>query len=134
MNPRIRAALAVLAGVVVGGLVIGLIEMASPYRPPEGLDLQDRAALGQWINTLPFGAFGWLLVAYFLGSVASGFVANWLSKPTGYRPALIAGFGLFIAGLMNLLAIPNPIWFGVASSLIYFLGAWIGGRLSTRFT
>jgi uncharacterized membrane protein YjjB (DUF3815 family) len=132
MNPRIRAALAILAGVVVGGLVIGLIEMASPYRPPEGLDLNDRSALGHWISSLPFGAFGLLLLAYFLGSMAGGFVTNWLSKPTRYRPALIVGFALFVAGLMNLIAIPHPVWFTIASSLLYFLGAWLGGRLPIR--
>ena len=133
MNPRIRAALAILAGVVVGGLVIGLIEMASPYRPPEGLDLNDRTALGNWISTLPFGAFGLLLVAYFLGSMAGGFVTNWIARPTTYRPALSTGFALFVVGAINLVTIPHPVWFAVVSSCLYFIGARLGGRLQTRY-
>lgn len=132
MNPKLKATLAVLAGIFSGGLVIGLGEMASPYVPPVGTNINDTSKMGEWINTLPFAAFLYLLLSYFLGAAIGGWVSNRLSISTHYRPALLVGFGLFVAGLMNLIAIPHPLWFSIASSLIYFAGAWIGGRSVSR--
>lgn len=124
--------LAVAAGIVAGAVVIFLVEMFSPHTPPEGLDLTDKAKLGEWILTLPISAFAILLLAYFLGAAVGGWVTNLICAPTKYRPALVVGFGLFVAGLMNLIAIPHPMWFSIVSSLTYFAGAWIGGRVVNR--
>ena len=79
-------------------------------------------------GTLPVSAFLILLMAYFLGSAIGGFVTNKVAAPTRYHPALITGFGLFAAGAVNFFAFPHPIWFMATASILYFLGAWIGGR------
>ncbi|MDO8366270.1 MAG: hypothetical protein Q7T20_05690 [Saprospiraceae bacterium] len=132
MNPKFRALFAVLLGILAGGLVITLVEMMSPHTPPAGMNVNDPAKLGEWIATLPTSAFAILLLAYFLGSAVGGWVANQVAFKSHYRPALIVGFGLFVAGVMNLIAIPHPLWFSIVSSLIYFVGAWIGGRVVGR--
>jgi preprotein translocase subunit Sec61beta len=132
MNPKLRALFAVLAGILAGGLVIALVEMMSPHTPPAGMNINDTARLAEWIATLPMSAFAILLLAYFLGSAVGGYVANRVAAPTHYRPALIVGVGLFVAGVMNLISIPHPMWFAVSSSLIYFIGAWIGGRAAKQ--
>lgn len=132
MNPKFTAMFAVLAGILSGGLVISLVEMASPHTPPAGMNVNDAEKLSEWIATLPVSAFLILLLAYFLGSAVGGWVANRLAAKSHYRPALIVGFGLFVAGIMNLIAIPHPLWFSILSSLIYFAGAWIGGRMVAR--
>lgn len=132
MNPKLKAVLAVLAGILAGGLVIGLAEMVSPYEPPVGTNINDAEKIGEWIKTLPASAFMFLLLSYFLGAAVGGWVANRLASTTHYRPALLVGFGLFVAGLLNVLAIPHPLWFSLVSSVIYFAGAWIGGRSVRR--
>lgn len=132
MNPKFRALFAVLAGILAGGLAITLFEMASPHEPPAGMNVNDPAKLGEWVGTLPMSAFAILLLAYFLGSAVGAWVANRIAGPTQYRPALLVGFGLFVAGIINLIAIPHPWWFSIISSLIYFVGAWIGGRVVER--
>lgn len=129
MNPKLRIILAVVAGLVFGFVVIFLIELFSPYQPPADLDINDKAKFGEWVKTLPLSAFFILLLAYFLGSVAGGWLTNLIALPTKYRPALVTGFGLFVFGVMNLLMIPHPTWFAIVSSLVYFIGAWAGGRL-----
>lgn len=132
MNPKFKALLAILAGVLSGGIVIALIEMLSPHTPPPGTNVNDPEQLGAWIATLPLEAFVVLLLAYFLGSAVGGYVANRIAAKTPYRPALIVGVGLFVAGLMNLIAISHPLWFALLSSITYFVGAWIGGRVANR--
>jgi len=132
MNSKIRTILAVVAGLIAGSVVIALVQLFSPYQPPPDLDMNDRAKFGEWVNSLPLSALFIVLLAYFLGSVAGGWLTNLIAMPTKYRPALVTGFGLFMAGLMNLLAIPHPFWFAIVSSLIYFVGAWAGGRLTRK--
>lgn len=132
MNPKLRVILAILAGIVVGTIVMYWLEMISPYQLPPGMNENDPASLSAWVATLPISAFAIILLAYFLGSVTGGWVTNKIAASTPYRPALIVGFGLFVFGLMNLMAISHPTWFGVASSIIYFLGTWIGGRIAAR--
>ncbi|MDX2133380.1 MAG: hypothetical protein SFV52_01255 [Saprospiraceae bacterium] len=128
MHPQIRAALAVLAGVIAGGVAIAVIEMLSPYHPPAGICLTDKEAFGAWVATLPARAFVLLLLAYFVGSAIGGYVTNWVAQTTPYRPALFTGLVLFVVGLMHLVTVPHPVWFAVVSSLLYFAGAWVGGR------
>lgn len=131
MNPKLRTILAVVVGILVGAVVIFAVELFSPHQPPADLDINDKAKFAEWVKTLPFSAFFILLLAYFLGSVVGGWVTNLLAGPVRYRPALVTGLGLFVAGLMNLIAIPHPLWFAIVSSLTYFVGAWVGGRLAT---
>lgn len=132
MNPRIRSIFAVVAGILVGAVVIFLIQLFSPYQPPTELDFDDKTKVADWIKKLPTSAFAIALLAYFLGSVAGGWITNLVAGPTRFRPALVTGFGLFIMGVMNLIALPHPVWFAMVSSLLYFAGAWIGGRLAAR--
>ena len=130
MNPKLRTILAVVVGILVGAIVIFAVELFSPHQPPADLDINDKAKFAEWVKTLPFSAFFILLLAYFLGSVVGGWVTN-LVAGGRYRPALVTGLGLFVAGVMNLIAVPHPLWFAIVSSLTYFAGAWIGGRLAT---
>jgi MFS family permease len=132
LGQKERAFAAVFAGIIVGFIVIMAVEMLTPYHPPADISVEDKAKLGEWIAGLPFAAFAILLMAYFLGAATGGFVTNKIASPTRYRPALITGFGLFAAGIANVLSFPHPLWFVIASSLIYFIGAWIGGRAATR--
>ena len=123
---------AVLAGILSGGLIIALLESVSPHSPPAGMNISDSSKLSDWIATLPVSAFLILLMAYFLGAAVGGWVANRLTAKSQYRPALIVGFGLFVAGIMNLISIPHPLWFSIVSSSMYFVGAWVGGRVVAR--
>jgi hypothetical protein len=132
MNPQLRSILAVVTGIVAGSVVIFLIQLFSPYQPPEQLDLNDKSALAGWIRSLPMSALLIVLLSYFLGACTGGFFTNLIAGSTRFRPALVTGFGLFVAGIANLIAIPHPLWFAVVSSLLYFIGAWLGGRVADR--
>ena len=77
---------------------------------------------------IPLGAMLFVLLSYTVGSVAGGWVAARFAPGAGLRHAMFVAALLFGAGLMNLLTIPHPPWFWVASSAIYFLGAWSGAQ------
>ena len=132
MNPKLRALLSVLGGVIAGSFIILGAEMLSPFHPPADMNYNDRATMGACVKTLPMSAFLFLLMAYLLGSLVAGYITNWLSRPTHYRPALIAGTSFMASGFANLIDIPHPIWFGIVSSLVFLAGAWVGGKVAVN--
>jgi len=128
LRQKERAFAAIFAGLLTGFAVILIAEMVTPFHAPEGMNVDDKKQMGDWIAALPVAAFAILLMANFLGSAVGGFVTNKVAAPTRYRPALLTGFGLFAAGAANFVSFPHPMWFMVASAVLYFFGAWLGGR------
>lgn len=130
MNPVVRSILAVIGGMLVAFVVIAVIEAIGMrlYPPPPGLDPTDRESLKMLVASMPLAAKLCMLVAYAMGSVAGGWVAARFAPHARMMHAMIVAALLFGAGLMNLMTIPHPAWFWVASSAIYWLGAWSGAQ------
>lgn len=130
LNPVVRSILAVIVGMLVAFVVIGVIEAIGIklYPPPRGATPTDRESLKALVASMPLAAKLCMLLAYAAGSVAGGWMAALLAPRAKRMHAMIVAALLFGAGLMNLMTIPHPAWFWVASSLIYWLGAWSGAQ------
>lgn len=129
MNPRLRAGLGVLAGIVVANAVFAAFEWSSPYQPPAGLDFNDTRAMEAWIASLPNSVFYRVIAGYAVGAFLGGWLTNWIARPTPYRPALVTGMALFFASFVNLATIPHPEWFMWTATPTLVAFAWLGGKL-----
>lgn len=125
-----RSILAVIGGMLVAFVAIIVIESIGVklYPPPPGLNPTDPESLKALVASMPLAAKLCVLLAYAAGSVAGGWVAARLAPRAKMMHAMIVAALLFGAGLMNLMTIPHPVWFWVASSGIYWLGAWSGAQ------
>ena len=125
LNPIGKAILGTVAGVIVGGIMVGFSEKIghSFYPPPEGLDFNDPVVLKELIATLPVGAFLFVLLAYGLGAIAGSITGGLIG---GRNAAVIAGAILCLFGFMTLLMIPHPIWFGPSVLVVNGLGTILG--------
>lgn len=132
MNPKLRAALAVLAGIALANVVIFAVEWGSPYAPPADLDFNDTRAMEAWIGSLPASVFYRVIAGYAAGAFAGGWLTNYLARPTRYRPALVTGMALFFASFVNLATIPHPEWFMWTATVTLVVFAWLGGKLVSR--
>lgn len=132
MNPKLRAALAVLAGIFTANVVFIAFESSSPYHPPADMDYDDTLAMKAWVESLPASALYRVIAGYAVGAFLGGWLTNWLSRPTHYRPALVTGMALFFASFVNLATIPHPEWFMWTATPTLVLFAWLGGRLVRR--
>ncbi len=132
----LRRATAVVIGLMVGVFLIALIQASSVvlYPPPPGADLSDKDVLRDYIQSRPMGALILVLVAYAAGSFAGAATAAAVGRDEPRRVAITVGSLLLIAGILNLLQQPHPIWFAVASMLVYLPSAWLGGRLGEWLT
>lgn len=119
-----RSFLAVLVGVLAGGLVIAAVEALghAAFPLPAGADPQHLQP-----GDVPLPAFVAVLVAWALGAFVGGWVAAAVATRTA---AIVVGGILMLAGLANLVAIPSPLWFWVIGLLVFVPSALLGSRLA----
>ena len=120
----IRRFAAILAGLLAGGVSVGLIEWGNAlrYPMPDGLKLDDVEGIGKWIKTLPADAFATLAIAWAVGSFVGAFVASRLvAGRRAYAGCVVMGL-LTAATIFNLINLPHPLWLwpvGVGGCLIF---------------
>jgi hypothetical protein len=134
MPAVLRHALAVVIGVVVAVTIIMLFEGLNSqfFPPPPGLEHATTAEIAAWLRTLPTGAFLMVLAGYAFGAFAgSAATARFAPSRAAHLVGLFGAF-LLVASLMNLVALPHPVWFWVANVLLIVGGAWLGLRLGAR--
>ena len=103
------------------------------YPAPEGMDMNDPAAFGAWVTTLPVGALLGVEGSYVLGSLFAGFVGAVAQPAHGRVIALVCGVLFTLANIANVMMIPHPTWM-VILTMITFLplslaGAMLGAKL-----
>jgi len=133
----IRTILAVLGGVIAGGVVTGLLEalghLALPL--PEGLlpeDLTDRDALNAALARVPAANRLAVVAAWAGGALMAGWVTTVLARSNHLALAMLAGGGLLFAGLTNLIYIPSPLWMWGLGLAVFLPMSWLGHRLAPK--
>lgn len=130
MKEILRNTLAAMAGALVGILLISLIQLVSAklYPLPAGLNPADKAAMGEFIRTLPLAAKLLVLLSYLVGVTGGAWLAGRLSLTARSRQAGMVAALFAVASLMNLLSFPHPVWFWVANFAAVAAGAWLALR------
>lgn len=125
---------AVLAGLVVAVLEIACIQVVSSmiYPPPADLDMNNPEALGEYMANMPLSALLLVLVSYAVGTL----LGTWLATRLGYRRhfahGIAVGLLLVLAGVVNMISLPHPAWFAVASVVVFLVFTGVGIWLARR--
>lgn len=121
--------LGIVAGLVVGGLVVFLVESAghAMFPPPVGTDLSNPEAMKTLIASLPAGAIVMLLLGWFLGALAGAVTAKVIAKRD--MAAWIVGVIFVALTASNFIYIPHPVWMMAAGAALPLLAAWIATRV-----
>lgn len=134
MPAALRYVIAVVAGVVIAfATILGIERIGHRLYPfPAGVDVNDPAALGAWVASLPPAALAFPLAGWLLGSFAGGLAAAWIAAA---RPALFAGIigaVVLLGAAANFALIPHPAWIMIAAAVGVPSAAWLAGRLGRR--
>jgi hypothetical protein len=131
----VRSVLAVIAGFVAASAVMLIVESINGHvlypelgKMAEGVT--DREVIRELLAKAPVGALLVVLFGWFLGSVAGGFVAAWIGRSAPLAHALVLGILLTLAGIVNNLMIPPPLWFWLPTLLVFFPGVVLGARMA----
>ncbi|MFK7926899.1 MAG: hypothetical protein AB8H79_01830, partial [Myxococcota bacterium] len=123
---------AILALIVVLALNMAVILLNFVFFPlPEGVAMDDAAAMAAWMSDLPQTAFILPIVAHLVQAFAGGWVAARVGASIPMVLAMIIGGLSLLGGVLNLLQIPGPIWMW-AELPLYLVLAWAAGALEVR--
>ena len=135
MNPIIRNILAVLAGVVVGGVInMGIVKISGSIIPlPAGVDPTNSESL---IEAMPFFGpeqFIFPFLAHAVGTLVGAYTAARLAASHSKQLAYVIGAVFFMGGIAAVSMLPAPVWFSALDLIAaYFPMAWLGQRLVAR--
>jgi hypothetical protein len=125
MLRRIRA---VIAGMIAAFALVASAEAIAHniYPPPPGMNNRNMSQVKAYIATLPPSA----MLVVLTGWLIATFVATWLAARIARTPipGYVVGVLLLCAGIANAFMIPQPVWFSIASIVIYIGATWVGAR------
>ena len=131
----LRNILAVIVGVILGGLVNLALVTAGPHLvpPPAGVNMGDAKSLAENIHRLEPRHFIFPFLAHALGTLVGALNAHVAAATRRSVPSYVVG-GVFLAGgiaAANL--IPAPLWFIVLDLVgAYLPMAWLATKLGYR--
>jgi hypothetical protein len=129
----LRNVLAVVVGIIVGGIVNTALVAIGPMvvPPPSGVDMTTAEGLQAGMALLAPRHFVFPWLAHAVGTLVGALVAARLARSHRLPLAMIVGVVFLAGGIMAAQMIPAPTWF-VALDLIgaYLPMAWLGARLA----
>lgn len=128
-NPVVRSIAALLAGVVVAVLVIGITEFAghAMFPPPADLDVSTPAGREQLWNAIPVQSKIMVVLAWFLGSFAGACTA--IAIALRVLPAWTVGLVIAAMGLWTTQILPHPAWMVVSAMVLPLIAVLVAKRL-----
>lgn len=122
--------LAIVAGIIVGGTAVALLEMwIGPliFEYPESMIPDDPQSLATYLEEIPTGAKVIVVLAQFVGAWAASEVAGRISGGIRKTALLTGGIMVFFT-IMNLFTIPHPAWMTVSMPLMAVIGVYFGAK------
>ena len=132
MKRIVMTVVAVVAGVVLGGLVnMGLVMVGGVLIPPPGGVAETMEGFRQNLSSYQPIDFLFPFLAHAMGTLAGAFVAAKIAGRHTILLGLIIGVFFLLGGILMVVMVGGPVWF-IASDLIlaYLPMGYLGARLA----
>ena len=131
MQPMIRSALVLIAGVVAALFVVILMDTVAGniWALPAGTDPNNPESMRQAVATLPVAAFVLLLAGWVLAGGVGSYIAARFATHARATHGLIVAFFVLVATVGNLTKFPHPAWLWVASIILIPAAGWAATKL-----
>lgn len=130
----LRTVLAIFIGLVCGVLIIAGWEsfVHKVFLPPSNINFADKAAVKAMMQEMPLNSYLLILSGYALAAFGGGAVTTAIHQLKKILPAMVVAGLLMLAAAANFVMLPHPMWFIVASMIVYPMFAFIGAALVLR--
>ena len=132
MKPIIRNILAIVAGIIAGGVVnMGLVLLGGAVIPvPAGADVTTTEGLKASMHLFTPVNFLFLFLAHAVGTFVGALVAALISINHKMVYALVVSILFLAGGIINVVILPSPLWFTLADLILaYITMGYLAGRL-----
>jgi len=108
---------AVVLGLVIPFAIVQIAELGVHVISPPPPDMRGMDAIKAYVSKLPLSALLLVLAAWLVGTL----LGTWTAAKVGRSavPAYVVGGILLCIGIANAFIIPQPVWFSIATWLIY---------------
>lgn len=133
MNPILRNILAVVAGVIIGGLVnMGIIIISAYIIPwPEGIDPMVPESIAEGMHLFETKHFIMPWLAHAIGTLIGAFTTAKLAANRKLILALVIGVVFLVGGIQMVMSTPSPTTFTLLDlGLAYIPMAWLGAMFA----
>ena len=119
-----------IAGVVIAMISVWLVQKIghAVYPPPVGLDVNDLEAMRIYVESLPVGAFLFVIASYFIGTAVGTCAACAIGTMLPRVFAMLVSCVMLVATAMNVAMIPHPVWFLILAVVAIVIAAWLGTK------
>lgn len=136
MNPILRNILAIVAGVIIGGMVnMSIVSVSGSVVPlPEGVDPNDMESIRANIHRFSIANYIMPFLAHALGTLVGAIIAVIIGASHHMRLALIVGIIYLILGIItNFFMLPeSALWFKILDTgAAYVPMGWLGWKLAS---
>lgn len=115
-----KRVLAVIIGMVVGGVVVGLVESLGHMIFPVDESLTSTPqGIKTYLETAPLGALAFLPLAWFFGAFSGSLVSTFIQPERKAIAIIIVVSILLIGTTFNFIFIPHPIWVLTTGVLVH---------------
>lgn len=127
----LRKILAVIAGIISGGISVGIVQTIGHYfyPMPKGMKSDDMVAMKHYVETAPFMALFFVIISYAVAALVSGFVSTKIANDGKKIYALVCGIVFLIQSIYMMSVLPTPTWFWILGILSWGL-VFAGYRLA----
>ncbi len=135
MNPIIKNIIAVVVGVLIGGVMNMGIVMISGHiiPPPPGADLTTPEGLIAAMPLMQPKHFLMPFLAHGIGTLVAAFIAAKFAASNNMRLALACGVFFLVGGIAAAKMIPAPMWFIVTDLVLEYIPmGYLGGKLAGK--
>jgi hypothetical protein len=132
MPKALRNALALLAGIILGGAVNMALVTLSPWLvpPPPGVDVNDAGSLANGMRLFEPRHFAMPFLAHAAGTLVGACAASLLAASRRALMAYVIGAAFLCGGVAASFMIPAPAWFVALDLAVAYLPmAWLGARM-----
>lgn len=137
MNPILRNILAVITGLAIGLIVNMLLVNAGPmvFSPPQGADITTMEGLKETMHLFEPKHFLFPWLAHAIGTLVGAILCARIAASHKQILALLISALFLVAGILNVIMLPSPLWFTLCDLLLAYLPmGWLGGWLAISKT
>lgn len=136
MNPALKNFLAVISGLLLGGILnMALVIVGGNLVPaPYGADVTSAEGLKASIHLFRPVNFLFPFLAHALGTLIGSAVAAYFATPKKKRKmGMLVGLFFMAGGLINVFMLPSPLWFNLTDLIFAYLPmSLLGTKISVR--